>query len=48
VSPPGKKREGGGGPRRFLWAATCSCPSLACPSIIDDFMTMARTLEVES
>lgn len=35
-------------PRRFLWAATCTCPSLSCPSIIEDFMTMARTLEVES
>ena len=35
-------------PRRFLWAATCTCPSLACPPIIEDFMTMARTLEVES
>lgn len=35
-------------PRRFLWAATCTCPSLACPSIIEDFMTMARTVEVES
>jgi len=35
-------------PRRFLWTATCTCPSLACPSIIEDFMTMARTLEVES
>lgn len=34
--------------RRFLWTATCTCPSLACPSIIEDFMTMARTLEVES
>ena len=34
--------------RRFLWAATCTCPSLACPSIIEDFMTMARTLEVET
>lgn len=34
--------------RRFLWAATCTCPSLSCPSIIEDFMTMARTLEVES
>ena len=34
--------------RRFLWAATCTCPSLACPPIIEDFMTMARTLEVES
>ena len=33
--------------RRFLWTATCTCPSLACPSIIEDFMTMARTLEVE-
>ena len=35
-------------PRRFLWAVTCTCPSLACPSVIEDFMTMARTLEVES
>ena len=35
-------------PRRFLWAATCTCPSLACPSVIEDFMTMARTVEVES
>ena len=34
--------------RRFLWTATCTCPSLACPSIIEDFMTMARTVEVES
>lgn len=34
--------------RRFLWTATCTCPSLACPLIIEDFMTMARTLEVES
>lgn len=34
--------------RRFLWTATCTCPSLACPSIIEDFMTMARTLEVKS
>ncbi|MBS5723560.1 MAG: hypothetical protein KHW55_06710 [Actinomyces sp.] len=34
--------------RRFLWTATCTCPSLACPPIIEDFMTMARTVEVES
>ena len=34
--------------RRFLWTATCTCPSLACPPIIEDFMTMARTMEVES
>ena len=34
--------------RRFLWTVTCTCPSLACPPIIADFMTMARTLEVES
>ena len=40
--------EGDEESRRFLWAATCTCPSLACPSIIEDFMTMARTLEVES
>lgn len=42
------RNEGDEEPRRFLWAATCTCPSLACPSIIEDFMTMARTLEVES
>ncbi|MBS6639144.1 MAG: hypothetical protein KH266_08760 [Actinomyces sp.] len=35
-------------PHRFLWAATCTCPSLACSSIIEDFMTMARTMEVAS
>lgn len=40
--------EGDEESRRFLWAATCTCPSLACPPIIEDFMTMARTLEVES
>ena len=42
------RNDGDEEPRRFLWAATCTCPSLACPSIIEDFMTMARTLEVES
>lgn len=42
------RNEGNEDPRRFLWAATCTCPSLACPPIIEDFMTMARTLEVES
>ncbi len=43
-----RRNDGDEEPRRFLWAATCTCPSLACPSIIADFMTMARTLEVES
>ena len=42
------RNDGDEEPRRFLWTATCTCPSLACPSIIEDFMTMARTLEVES
>lgn len=42
------RNDGDEEPRRFLWAATCTCPSLACPPIIEDFMTMARTLEVES
>ena len=43
-----RRNDGDEEPRRFLWAATCTCPSLACPSIIEDFMTMARTVEVES
>lgn len=43
-----RRNDGDEEPRRFLWAATCTCPSLACPSIIADFMTMARTAEVES
>ena len=43
-----RRNDGDEEPRRFLWAATCTCPSLACPSIIEDFMTMARTAEVES
>ena len=42
------RNDGDEEPRRLLWAATCTCPSLACPSIIEDFMTMARTVEVES
>lgn len=42
------RNDGDEEPRRFLWAVTCTCPSLACPSIIEDFMTMARTVEVES
>lgn len=42
------RNDGDEEPRRFLWTATCTCPSLACPSIIEDFMTMARTVEVES
>ena len=43
-----RRNDGDEEPRRFLWTATCTCPSLACPSIIEDFMTMARTVEVES
>ena len=43
-----RRNDGDEEPHRFLWTATCTCPSLACPSIIEDFMTMARTLEVES
>lgn len=43
-----RRNDGDEEPRRFLCTATCTCPSLACPSIIADFMTMARTLEVES
>lgn len=42
------RNDGDEEPHRFLWTATCTCPSLACPPIIEDFMTMARTLEVES
>ena len=42
------RNDGDEEPHRFLWTATCTCPSLACPSIIEDFMTMARTVEVES
>lgn len=33
-------------PRRFLWTATCTCPSILFPTIIDDFITMTQTLEV--
>ncbi|WP_231125998.1 hypothetical protein [Schaalia odontolytica] len=33
-------------PQRFLWTATCTCPSILFPMIIDDFITMAQTLEV--
>ena len=43
-----RRNDGDEEPHRFLWTATCTCPSLACPPIIEDFMTMARTLEVES
>ena len=42
------RNDGDEEPHRFLWTATCTCPSLACPPIIEDFMTMARTVEVES
>ena len=42
------RNDGDEEPRRFLWAATCTCPSLTCSSIIADFMTMTRTAEVES
>ena len=33
-------------PQRFLWTATCTCPSILFPTVIDDFITMAQTLEV--
>lgn len=33
-------------PQRFLWTATCTCPSVLFPTIIDDFITMAQSLEV--
>ena len=33
-------------PQRFLWTATCTCPSVLFPMIIGDFITMAQTLEV--
>ena len=32
--------------RRFLWTATCTCPSILFPTVIDDFITMTQTLEV--
>ena len=35
-------------PQRFLWTATCTCPSILFPTVIDDFITMAQTLEVAS
>lgn len=35
-------------PQRFLWTATCTCPSILFPTIIDDFITMVQTLEVPS
>ena len=35
-------------PQRFLWTATCTCPSNDFPTIIDDFITMVQTLEVPS
>lgn len=34
--------------QRFLWTATCTCPSIVFPMVIDDFMEMAQTLEVPS
>lgn len=37
---------GPGSAQRFLWTATCTCPSILFPTIIDDFITMAQTLEV--
>ena len=33
-------------PQRFLWTATCTCPSLLFPTVIGDFITMTQTLEV--
>lgn len=32
--------------QRFLWTATCTCPSILFPTVIDDFITMTQTLEV--
>ena len=32
--------------QRFLWTATCTCPSILVPTVIDDFITMTQTLEV--
>lgn len=40
--------EENGEPQRFLWTATCTCPSTAFATIIDNFMEMAPTLEVAS
>lgn len=39
---------GPGSAQRFLWTATCTCPSNDFPTIIDDFITMVQTLEVPS
>ena len=32
--------------QRFLWTATCTCPSILFPTVFDDFITMTQTLEV--
>ena len=37
---------GPGSPQRSLWTATCTCPSTDFPAVIDDFITMAQTVEV--
>ena len=37
---------GPGSPQHSLWTATCTCPSTDFPAVIDDFITMAQTLEV--
>ena len=37
---------GPGSPRRPLWTEPCTCPSTNFPAFIDDFITMAQTLEV--
>lgn len=42
------RNEGDEEPRRFLWAATCTCASSDFPTVIASFMEMAQTLEVES
>ena len=42
------RNEGNEDPRRFLWAATCTCASSDFPTVIASFMEMAQTLEVES
>ena len=39
---------GPGSPQRSLWTATCTCPSIVFPAVIDDFITMAQTAEVPS
>ena len=42
------RNQGDEEPRRFQWAATCTCASSDFPTVIASFMEMAQTLEVES